>query len=532
MSRELLDRLGLDVNVNAPVGRLSIGEQQLVELARVLLEGPRLLILDEPNSALNKRETERLFAVLRQLRERGVTMLYVSHRLEEVFAISDRVTVARNGKDVMTRDRAGLAISEVIEAMIGAHHEELFPPRLPPSRAASPHGNKRQGGDRRRARERFLRGALGRDRRPRGTGRRRRLPRCSPSSSARRKRDRAKPCFPMRADCRCSPTEAARRGVCLVPADRKRNGLMLDRSILFNISQVVFGAVEDRFFPCSAGPKRPRARSGKSSACESGRSSPDTLVNHLSGGNQQKVVIGKWLEIAPRVVLLDDPTRGVDVGAKREIYELIRQMSADGRIVLFSSTELPELIGLCDRILVLYRGRLVGELSGEGIDNRTLLHLINTGERPARKEQRRSMTNLNEAGEAPPAANTVAARARQPARRVSAARGDRRPRRALVMIAVIGFAKPRFLNPINLFTILGNTTFQGMLSLGMVFLLAIREIDLSVGWMFNFSAVIAALLMVAGVDPWLAMLAGWPSARCSASSTASSSSARGCRRSS
>jgi ribose transport system ATP-binding protein len=111
--------------------------------------------------------------------------------------------------------------------------------------------------------------------------------------------------------------------------------------------------------------------------------SPEAPVNHLSGGNQQKVVIGKWLEVAPRVILLDDPTRGVDIGAKREIYELIRQMSADGRVVIFSSTELPELIGLCDRIIVLYRGRLVGEVAAGSVDNRALLHLINTGDRPA-----------------------------------------------------------------------------------------------------------------------------------------------------
>ena len=125
---EILERLGLDVDVDAPLSRLSIGEQQLVELARVLLQDPRLLILDEPNSALNKRETERLFAVLRQLRDRGATMIYVSHRLEEVFAISDRITVARNGRDVITRVRQGLTIAEVIDAMIGAHPGGAFSP--------------------------------------------------------------------------------------------------------------------------------------------------------------------------------------------------------------------------------------------------------------------------------------------------------------------------------------------------------------------------------------------------------------------
>ena len=134
--------------------------------------------------------------------------------------------------------------------------------------------------------------------------------------------------------------------------------------------------------------RRLTARFGKSIACASRPRSPDALVGELSGGNQQKTVVGKWLEVAPRVILLDDPTRGVDVGAKREIYALIRRISADGRIVLFSSTELPELIGLCDRIIVLYRGRIAGEIKGGEIDGRALLHAVNTGEMPGRRSMR------------------------------------------------------------------------------------------------------------------------------------------------
>ena len=158
---------------------------------------------------------------------------------------------------------------------------------------------------------------------------------------------------------------------------------MLDQSILFNISQVAIGALNNS--PLFSLPEARIRASRQIAQLRIKTRSPDTFVNHLSGGNQQKVVLGKWLEIGPRVILLDDPTRGVDIGAKREIYELIQRMSADGRIILFSSTELPELIGLCDRILVLYRGRLVGEVAGNDIDNHTLLHLINTGERPPQR---------------------------------------------------------------------------------------------------------------------------------------------------
>ena len=379
MSRELLERLGLRVNVDAPVSRLRIGEQQLVELARVLLEEPRLLILDEPNSALNERDTERLFAVLRQLRERGVTMVYVSHRLEEVFGISDRITITRNGKDVATRDRKGLTISEVIDGMIGAHPDDMLPPALPPlmtGKQAELIVRGVSGGELRNvhftARSGEVVGLAGLE----GAGVSSLLNILFGAQRAR-SGDAA---YPDGGGLPRSTTEAARRGVCLVPADRRRNGLMPDRSILFNVSQVVIGALNKS--PLLNVSEARRRASRQIAQLRIKTRSPDTFVNHLSGGNQQKVVIGKWLEIEPRVILLDDPTRGVDIGAKREIYALIRKMSADGRIVLFSSTELPELIGLCDVILVLYRGRLVGEVAGSSVDNHTLLHLINTGERP------------------------------------------------------------------------------------------------------------------------------------------------------
>jgi ribose transport system ATP-binding protein len=383
-SRDLLDQLGLHVDVHAPLSRLSIGEQQLVELCRVLLEEPRLLILDEPNSALNKRETERLFAVLHRLRTRGHTMLYVSHRLEEVFAISDRVTITRNGRDVLTKDRAALSIPEVVHGMIGVQHDVLFPPPLP-RRAAG-------------VVERIVVEQLNNDTLQdisftassgevvglaglEGSG----VSNLLAVLFGTEKAQSGRVTFPDARGLPRNPADAARRGVCLVPADRRRNGLMLDKSILFNISQVVVGTARGGSPWYGQATALARANRQIDSLRIKARSAY-SLANELSGGNQQKVVVGKWLEIAPRVFLLDDPTRGVDVGAKREIYGLIRQMSADGGIVLFSSTELPELIGLCDRILVLYQGRLAGELRGRDIDSRTLLHLINTAEMPSARD--------------------------------------------------------------------------------------------------------------------------------------------------
>ncbi len=383
-SRDLLDQLGLHVDVRAPLSRLSIGEQQLVELCRVLLEQPRLLILDEPNSALNKRETERLFDVLQQLRARGNTMLYVSHRLEEVFAISDRVTITRNGRDVLTKDRAALTIPEVIEGMIGVQHDVLFPPKLP-RRAGQAEQRIEVAGlstDALRdigftARSGEVVGLAGLE----GSGVSNLLAVLFGTEKARA----GQVTYPDSRGLPKNPTDAARRGVCLVPADRRRNGLMLDKSILFNISHVAVGTARSGLPWFSQNRALERANR-QIAALRIKARSPYSLANELSGGNQQKVVIGKWLEIGPRVFLLDDPTRGVDVGAKREIYGLIREMSANGGIVLFSSTELPELIGLCDRILVLYQGRLAGELSGGDIDSRTLLHLINTAELPGARD--------------------------------------------------------------------------------------------------------------------------------------------------
>jgi ribose transport system ATP-binding protein len=173
------------------------------------------------------------------------------------------------------------------------------------------------------------------------------------------------------------PTEAARRGVALVPADRRHQGLMLERSVARNISLVSVGAL----------PRSPWLRTSDMTAAARRQierlrikvSSPSALAGSLSGGNQQKVVVGRWLEVAPRVMLLDDPTRGVDVGAKREIYLLIRALADDGRVVLFRSTELPELVGLADRILVFYRGRLTSEIAGIDATDHAVLHAINTG---------------------------------------------------------------------------------------------------------------------------------------------------------
>ena len=327
-SQPMLQQLGLEVDPHTLLSRLTIGERQLVELCRVLLSAPRLIILDEPNSALNKRETERLFTVLRSLRARGITMLYVSHRLEEVFSISDRLTVMRNGRDVRTDEIANLTIPMVIEAMLGRAPDRLFPP-VPPYRGPTPRpfltlrdlsapgiGNvsiSATAGE--------IIGLAGLE----GSGASQLLKvlfgqvRATGGAAT----------FPDGVGLPARPPVAARRGISLVPADRKANGLMRDKSILFNISNVITGALSSAPFRYRTMVAARRA-AAQMKVLRIKAAGPETAANQLSGGNQQKVVLAKWLEIGPRVFLLDDPTRGVDVGAKREIYGLIRELAARG----------------------------------------------------------------------------------------------------------------------------------------------------------------------------------------------------------
>jgi len=376
----ILARIGLSVDLDLDVGELGVGERQLVELSRLLIERPGVLILDEPNSALNERETRRLFSILRELSADGITIIYVSHRLEEVFDIADRITVMRNGAIVTTVDRAATTMRQVVEAMVGTSPAELFPARSGRPPAGSPSltvrgvslGDELQAIDF-EARPGEIIGFAGLE----GSG----VATLLGVLFGTRRPTAGTITYGDGAGAPSSPTAAARRGISLVPADRRHQGLMLEASVESNIAQVTVGALTAR----RPWLDRRAMRAAALRQVEGLRirtDGVDAIVGRLSGGNQQKVVIGKWLEIAPTVFLLDDPTRGVDVGAKREIYRLIRELADGGRTVLFRSTELPEIVGLADRILVLYRGRLALTVDAGELDDHGLLHAINTGRAP------------------------------------------------------------------------------------------------------------------------------------------------------
>jgi ribose transport system ATP-binding protein len=376
-ARPVFDQLGLDLNFDERAGDLSVANRQLLEIARVLISKPRVILLDEPNSALNARETARLFDIIRELCARQVTVIYVSHRLEEVFEIADTVTVMRNGHLIWTRPRAQLTIPQVIDAMLGHRAEDQYPPPLEPQ--TIPGAPLRVVGLRLPASDHAISfdaapgeilGVAGLD----GSGSDSLLPVLfgmqTPASDSS--------VYPDGLGRPLDPHAAARRRIALVPADRRREGLMLDKSIAVNAAHVAVGANSPWWRMVSNASLAERAQRAISALAIKAQSA-HSLVHHLSGGNQQKVVVGKWLEIGPDVVLLDDPTRGIDVGAKRELFGVVRKLQSQNKIILIRSTELGELLGMCDRILVLYRRRLAGIARAEGLSEKRLLEAINTG---------------------------------------------------------------------------------------------------------------------------------------------------------
>jgi D-xylose transport system ATP-binding protein len=361
-SQRLLRRFDIAIDPETPVRDLGVGQQQLVEIVKALAKESRLLILDEPTAALSRAEVDALLGILMDLRRQGVTCVYVSHKLDEVFAIADRITVLRDGESIVTLDTAATSRAEVIRNMVGREITEMFP------RAASSPGDVRlsvrdlevappDSGTLHlrgisfdvRAGEVLGIGGL------MGAGRSELLMHLlglwGHRTNGRVEVDR-------RPYNGASPAEAIRNGLVLVSEDRKRYGLIPDKTVGFNLSLsslqrlTVRGLIDtprewtrNREFFDSLGLRAPGL---------------NTSVSSLSGGNQQKVVLGKALMTDPRVVLLDEPTRGIDVGAKQEVYHLINRLTAAGRAVVLVSSELPELMGMSDRILMLHEGAVGG----------------------------------------------------------------------------------------------------------------------------------------------------------------------------
>ncbi|REJ78925.1 MAG: xylose ABC transporter ATP-binding protein [Acidobacteria bacterium] len=365
-SAALLRDLNMEIDPTSEVGNLGIGQQQLVEIAKALAQEAKILVLDEPTAALTDAEVKTLFDILERLKARGVGMIYISHKLEEVFRMSDRITVLRDGNAVGTYPTSELDKDRVIALMVGREVGDIFPevthqfgevvfevnnltvfdPDHPDKKIVDNLSFSVRKGE--------VLGIAG----LMGAGR-------SESLMAMFGAWRGSYSGDILVDGRRvhinSPKSAIASGIGFVTEDRKRFGLILDQTIQDNSTLACLEKVSGRFVT-----HRSREKAAAKKAMEKLKvkaNSPMTVTGTLSGGNQQKVVLGKWLLTKPKVLFLDEPTRGIDVGAKQEIYSEINSLAEDELAIVMISSELPEVLGLSDRVIVLHEGRKTGEFT-------------------------------------------------------------------------------------------------------------------------------------------------------------------------
>lgn len=364
-----LERLGQRIPLNVPVGELSAVQQTMIALARALARDARVLILDEPTAALTDTETEQLFAVLRTLRDAGTAIIYVSHRLEEVFALADTATVMRNGQHVWTKPISETDTDDVVSAMIGRAHGQVYPPRSEAEGDVVLEVERLEGytlrGVSLTARSGRVLGIAGLA----GSGRSELLKIIAGAQRARGGSVR----LAGRDVTRHSLGRAMDDGIAFVPEERRSEGLVMTDSVQSNIALANLRAFS------KLGVMRARTeRAAAQRHAEQLRIKATSIrqpVEELSGGNQQKVVLAKYLEREPRVLLLDEPTRGIDIGTKAEIYQLIRRLADAGVAVIVVSSEIPELIGIADEIAVLHEGRCTGIVAAADATEESILHL-------------------------------------------------------------------------------------------------------------------------------------------------------------
>jgi D-xylose transport system ATP-binding protein len=362
-ARKLLDDLHLNIDSHTPVLNLGIGQQQLVEIAKALSQNARILVLDEPTAALTDTEVETLFTILGKLRARGVGMVYISHKLGEVFRLSDRITVLRDGRTVGTEPTSEINEASVISLMVGREVGDIFP-KVEHAPGEVVFEVRQMTVEDPNVRGKLLvnnvsfavkRGEVLGIAGLMGAGRSDLL---TAIFGAHVGRVSGEVLVGGQSVQIRSPAEAIRHGIGYVTEDRKRFGLVLDQTILHNATLASLKKVSGRFMTNMDAERAVGERAARDLRIKA----PDvqTIAGTLSGGNQQKVVLAKWLLTEPRVLFLDEPTRGIDVGAKQEIYAQINQLAREGLAIVLVSSELPEVLGLSDRILVLREGRITG----------------------------------------------------------------------------------------------------------------------------------------------------------------------------
>jgi rhamnose transport system ATP-binding protein len=368
-AERLFDRLGVRIDPRRPAAGLSIADQQIIEIAKAISLDARLLIMDEPTAALSGVEVERLFAVARSLRDEGRALVFISHRFDEVFALCDTVTVMRDGSYVDTRRIDETTPSDLVSLMVGRDVDDLFPKT--PATVGEPvlqvRGLNRAGvfhdidlevrageivglaGLVGAGRSEVARAVFGVD--PYDSG--------SVSLSGRSVK-------------RHDPRSAIRAGMAFIPEDRRKQGLVIDSSVTRNVAGVIRRSIAKAGLVTSA--MENRAAAPWAGRLEVKTSALDMNAATMSGGNQQKVVIAKWLATDPKLLIIDEPTRGIDVGTKAEVHRLLSELAGQGLAILMISSELPEVLGMADRVVVLCEGRITAELDRADATPEAVMH--------------------------------------------------------------------------------------------------------------------------------------------------------------
>jgi ribose transport system ATP-binding protein len=374
---ELLHKLGVDIDPRELVKNLTIADQQMVEIAKAMVHRVKLLILDEPTAVISGKEVELLFTRLGALKEDGVAIVYISHRLEEIFHLCDCVTVLKDGQKVASLPVPGLNRASLVSMMIGREMSHIFPDKasndspgkvLLRCESISVSGRVKNVSMEIRAGEILgIAGMVGSGRTELAMAMFGGLP-----------FDKGELIIDGVAYQKMTPKQAIELGLGLVTEDRKGQGLMTFLDVAANITATTLPVISKwGVINSTAEKKETELEIQKYNiACRK----PETMINTLSGGNQQKILISRWVRVCRRVLILDEPTRGVDVGARAEIYKIIRELANSGLAVMMISSELPEVVGMSDRVLVMKEGTITGELTGEDITEKSIMHLATVHE--------------------------------------------------------------------------------------------------------------------------------------------------------
>jgi ribose transport system ATP-binding protein len=367
-ARELLDSIGSTIDTHRMVGELSAAEKQMVEITKALSFNSRLIIMDEPSSSLTADELKRLFTIIGDLRKKGVTVIYISHKLDEIFELCDIVTIMRDGKVIDTKPVSELDRRELIKKMVGREIENEFPPR--------PHRTGETLMEVKTIKTRKLKdisfelkkgeilGLVGLV----GAGRTEIIRAIYGADKARE----LKIMINGQLANTKKPSLAMKEGFGLVPEDRKLQGLVLPFSVQSNIAMASLSRISKFGFIDASKEKDICNRQIKNLTVKT--PSPNTKIVSLSGGNQQKCIMGRWFEINPDILILDEPTRGIDVGTKYEIYLLMKGIAERGGSVIMISSELPEVLAMSNRVLTICEGRLTGEFNPESVSVHDIMH--------------------------------------------------------------------------------------------------------------------------------------------------------------